>query len=90
MFKQFFKVLSIVVVSILLAFVSSCSNGGEDPATASEIKVGVILPLSGSLLQFGSEAKLGIDQRVKEINDAGGIDGKKITLIYEDNKIGSG
>lgn len=53
---------------------------------ADTIKVGAVLPFSGGLEIFGEQAKAGIDLAVKEINDAGGIQGKDLTVIYEDNK----
>jgi len=54
-------------------------------ACAENIKVGVILPLTGRLFKLGGE----IEHRsflmaVDEINSAGGINGKEIELIIED------
>lgn len=53
---------------------------------AEPIKIGAVLPFSGGLEIFGEQAKAGIDLAVKEINDAGGIQGQAISVIYEDNK----
>lgn len=53
---------------------------------ADPIKVGAVLPFSGGLELFGNQAKLGIDLAAKEINDAGGILGQPLEILYEDNK----
>jgi urea transport system substrate-binding protein len=50
------------------------------------IKIGVVQPFSGGLELFGNQAKLGLDLAVSEINGGGGIGGRNIELIYEDDK----
>lgn len=50
------------------------------------IKVGAILPLTGDISEYGERCKKGIDVAVEEINNSGGIDGKKVEIIYEDSK----
>lgn len=57
------------------------------PARAQEpVKVGAVLPFSGGLELFGNQAKLGLDLAAKEINDAGGILGRPVEVVYADNK----
>jgi branched-chain amino acid transport system substrate-binding protein/urea transport system substrate-binding protein len=53
---------------------------------ADPIKIGVVQPFSGGLELFGGQAKLGLDLAAAEINGAGGISGRQIQLIYEDDK----
>ena len=55
-------------------------------STADDLKIGVILPLSGALVSYGKSTLDGIQAGVEKINSAGGINGKKIKLIIEDNK----
>lgn len=50
------------------------------------IKIGTVLPLTGTEASWGQDAKEGIDLAVEEINSNGGIDGKKIEIIYEDGQ----
>jgi len=50
------------------------------------VKIGAILPLSGDVAVYGNNTKKGIDLAVEEINEAGGINGNKIKIIYEDSK----
>lgn len=55
-------------------------------SAADTVKIGAVLPFSGGLEIFGEQAKAGIDLAVKEINDAGGVQGHQLEVIYEDNK----
>ena len=50
------------------------------------IKLGAVLPFSGGLELFGNQAKIGMDLAVAEINAAGGILGRKVEVIYQDDK----
>ncbi|MGF1630861.1 MAG: substrate-binding protein [Kiloniellaceae bacterium] len=53
---------------------------------ADPIRVGAVLPFSGGLELFGNQAKLGLDLAMQEINAAGGILGRPLEVLYEDNK----
>ena len=55
-------------------------------AQAAAVKVGAVLELSGFLELFGRQARIGLDLAAAEINAGGGIGGRKLELIYEDNK----
>ena len=49
------------------------------------IVIGTIQDLSGPVAAYGKAARNGIQLRVDEINEQGGINGRKIKLIVEDN-----
>jgi branched-chain amino acid transport system substrate-binding protein len=51
-----------------------------------EIKIGAILPLTGSAAPYGLNAQRGIQMALDEINSKGGINGKMIEVIFEDSK----
>lgn len=51
----------------------------------SEITLGAILDLSGPLAGPSKQARNGMQMRVEEANDKGGIAGRKLKLIVEDN-----
>jgi branched-chain amino acid transport system substrate-binding protein/urea transport system substrate-binding protein len=53
---------------------------------ADPVKIGVVQPFSGGLELFGNQAKLGLDLAAAEINAAGGIAGRQVELVYEDDK----
>jgi len=49
-------------------------------------RIGAAFALSGSIAVYGEGFKKVIDMAVEEINAVGGIKGKKIEIVYEDNK----
>lgn len=77
------KTLSLLLALALLFSVAV-------PAFAAEtVKVGVILPLTGSNSSQGTQSKRAIDMATDEINAAGGIaamGGAKIELIFADTQ----
>jgi branched-chain amino acid transport system substrate-binding protein len=54
-------------------------------APAQTIKVGVFGPMTGDAAAMGASEKEAVELAVKEKNDAGGIRGKKIEVIYADD-----
>jgi branched-chain amino acid transport system substrate-binding protein len=55
------------------------------PACAEGIKVGIVLPLTGDQAKFGEIEKQSFDMALEEINGAGGINGKNLELVIEDD-----
>jgi branched-chain amino acid transport system substrate-binding protein/urea transport system substrate-binding protein len=50
------------------------------------LMIGAVVPLSGGLELFGQQGIMGMKMAIKEINESGGILGRKIELVIEDNK----
>jgi len=50
------------------------------------VKLGFVAQLTGPDSYVGQAAKLALEDRVKEVNDKGGINGKKIELITYDSR----
>ncbi|HSK71156.1 MAG TPA: ABC transporter substrate-binding protein [Pyrinomonadaceae bacterium] len=83
------KIFSTVTLMTSLLFFAACvQKGGEGGATntGDTIKVGVFADLSGTTASFGQSTKNGIELAVEEINNSGGVLGKKIQLIVEDDQ----
>lgn len=74
------KLLLIINIVLLSLITTNCSQNEQT------IKVGAVLPLTGDAAQAGRNTKQGIDLCLEQINSSGGIDGKKIEVIYEDCK----
>ena len=70
--------------ALLFGMVSCAKKGGM--TGGDTIKIGGLAPLSGAVAVYGVECKNGIDLAVEEINAAGGIAGKKIDFICEDDE----
>jgi branched-chain amino acid transport system substrate-binding protein len=49
-------------------------------------RVGAYLSLSGAETQFGVDTKEGIELAIDEVNQAGGVKGKPVKVLYEDDK----
>jgi ABC-type branched-subunit amino acid transport system substrate-binding protein len=77
-------VLLVVLLAAVFAF-TSCAKKEEVGVTDTEIVIGTHQDLSGPIAGWGTQVKMGMEMRVKEINDAGGIHGRKIRLIVEDS-----
>jgi branched-chain amino acid transport system substrate-binding protein len=58
---------------------------GVAAAQSGRIKIGAILPLTGSGASYGVWMKGGAEIATEEINAAGGIAGRKLEVIYEDH-----
>jgi branched-chain amino acid transport system substrate-binding protein len=50
------------------------------------IKVGVVTPLSGTYAPIGKQVRWGAELAVKQINAAGGVNGRKFELLFEDEE----
>ncbi|MHB8782999.1 MAG: amino acid ABC transporter substrate-binding protein [Desulfobacteria bacterium] len=75
---------------LLVLFVSVCALSGLLPgSTASAegtIKIGAVLPLSkAAFSQAGEEQRRGLLMALAEINQGGGVLGKKVELLIEDD-----
>lgn len=78
------KIISICACLALTSMMfTSCNKLGS---SSDEIKVGVITPVTGAISTYGISVKEGAELAVKEINDKGGINGKKIKLVIEDDE----
>ena len=57
----------------------------EDGVTATTIKIGAFGPLTGSSSMYGYPINNGAFAVYKDINDQGGINGRKIEIVHEDD-----
>ena len=76
----------IAIILVVIVGVSISRNTNTQQTSANPIKIGAVLSLTGFAAPWGEYAKQGIDLAVKNINDAGGIDGRKVEVIIEDDK----
>ena len=86
MLKDFMKnwhgQLLLAITLSCLMWASGCGQGGAD----NSIKVGEYASLHGSEAAFGQSSHKGTMLAIEQVNAAGGVLGKKINLIYEDNQ----
>ena len=76
------------VLASAMAFsvLAGCGGNSEGGADSEVIKIGGIGPLSGPNSTYGISVKEGADLLAEEINAAGGINGKKVEFIFEDDQ----
>ncbi len=76
--------------SLLIGVLTGCSSEGGQGDGGDTVKIGINLELSGGTASYGQSEDKAIDLAVDEINEDGGIDGKKIELVKVDNKSDAG
>lgn len=70
-----------VLITTMLALGASGTAFAADP-----IKIGVVTPLSGTYAPIGQQVRWGLELATKEVNGKGGIAGRQIELIFEDEE----
>jgi branched-chain amino acid transport system substrate-binding protein len=81
------KIIIVVVVLAVIGLVGWNLNK-TSPTTGSKntIKIGAILSETGVASSFGEMAHKGIELAAKEINANGGIEGRMVEIVYEDDR----
>lgn len=74
---------SLMTASLLLA--SGAALAQSQGVTKDEIVIGTIQDLSGPLAGFGKQVRNGMQLRVEEANEQGGINGRRLKLLIEDD-----
>jgi branched-chain amino acid transport system substrate-binding protein len=71
------------------AATTAASAGGAVPAstttTPTPLKIGSLLPTTGSLAFLGPPEIAGVNLGIKEVNDAGGVLGKPVEVVHRDS-----
>src|SRR5688572_15039113 len=75
------RILVALILSVSLF--SACVNNG---AGGDKVRVGVFMSLTGSTANFGISSVNGIKMAADEINAAGGINGKQVELLVQDDR----
>lgn len=79
--------LAAVMALSLVACGSKSDNGGSGDASGAEtIKLGGVGPLTGGYANYGLSVQHGAELAVKEINAAGGVNGKQLELSFQDSQ----
>ncbi len=69
----------------ILALASPLAHAQGQGVSKTEITLGSIQDLSGPLAGFGKQVRAGMQLRVDELNEQGGVGGRKIRLLVEDS-----
>jgi urea transport system substrate-binding protein len=87
--KMLFAGLAVLVVGVALAACGGDDEGaagetGEAEASSEPIKIGAPVDLSGVFAVYGEQQQQGAELAVKEINEAGGINGRQVEIVFAD------
>jgi len=74
-----------ILIGLVLAVAVIFSLWPSFSMAADTVEVGIVLPLTGPQAKFGEVEKLSFDLALEEINTAGGINGKTLELLIEDD-----
>ncbi|MBI3638388.1 ABC transporter substrate-binding protein [Candidatus Wolfebacteria bacterium] len=78
-------IIGVVIVAIIIIggyyFIKGNRQVNKEP-----IRIGIVLPMTGDVASLGESARAATEAAVDEINNAGGINGRKLLAIAEDSK----
>jgi branched-chain amino acid transport system substrate-binding protein len=72
--------LSSIMIASLLTACQTQGSGGD------KVRVGVFMSLTGSTANFGISSTNGIKMAADEVNAAGGINGKQVEVLVQDDR----
>ena len=79
------KTLAAALLALAAGHALAQSKAPPQGVSKTEILIGSIQDLSGPIAGFGKQVRNGMLLRVDEINEQGGINGRKLRLIVEDS-----
>lgn len=77
-------ILGVLIVACALVL-SGCGRTGEADTDAPPIKVGAIFAVTGPASFLGAPEAKTVEMFVEQLNQAGGIDGRKVEVIIHDS-----
>jgi branched-chain amino acid transport system substrate-binding protein len=80
------KKLVMIVILSLVFIITGGNVQLKTCAAADTIKIGIPLPLTGRHSPFGQHQKRAFEMALQEINDAGGVKGKKLEFVFADDQ----
>lgn len=80
------RMLVVLAVVVAILAVASFLFWGRGTTQADTIVIGHIAPLTGDAAVWGVWEREGIDLAVDEINSEGGVDGKRLVVMHEDDQ----
>ena len=75
-----------LITALLTSFACERRGGGGNGSGTGPISVGYYGDLSGRTSSFGQSTKNGVEMAADEINKAGGINGRTVQIITEDDQ----
>lgn len=73
----------IILIALPLVTTLSCR---DTTTSRKDLQIGAIMALTGDVASYGVRVKDGVDLAVERINADGGVRGRKLQILYEDNQ----
>lgn len=80
-----FGALAATAALVLSGCSGGLAGGGETDSGEGAIKYGMLAPFSGSEAAFGDYMKFGAQLAIDEVNADGGVNGRQLELVTEDD-----
>ena len=80
------KCLAMTSIVLGMSMMGALFTGCGSEEKSNEINIGANFEITGNVANYGGMALDGLKLAIKQANEAGGINGKKINLIVADNK----
>ncbi len=85
--KNWKKMMSVALTAAMaVTMLAGCGGEEKEKASSDTIKIGGIGPVTGDAAIYGMAVKNGAELAVKEINEAGGINGAQIEFNFQDDE----
>lgn len=84
--KRYSFIISLILSFALIAAGCANSSGTGESAQKGDITIAVVGPMSGDGAEYGKAFKEGAELAVSKFNDQGGYNGRKVKLVYGDDK----
>lgn len=76
----------LLLISFLLQGCGSSVDDNPQALSANTVKIGLLAPLTGPVASFGRILEQSSKLAVKDINDAGGVNGQLVQLVVRDDQ----
>ena len=85
--KNWKKMMSAALTAAMtVTMLAGCGGGETEKGSSDTIKIGGIGPVTGDAAIYGEAVKNGAELAVKEINEAGGINGAQFEFNFQDDE----
>ncbi|MDR1124937.1 MAG: branched-chain amino acid ABC transporter substrate-binding protein [Deltaproteobacteria bacterium] len=79
------KLIFLCLAIGLFCIASVASRGAAADASAADVKIGLMAPLTGSYAAEGEDMRRAVELLAEELNKAGGINGRQVQIIVQDD-----
>ncbi|MDB5259985.1 MAG: branched-chain amino acid transporter substrate-binding protein [Candidatus Nomurabacteria bacterium] len=79
-------IVGVLVLTLIVLVVWLFVEERKSSQFSESIKIGYVVPLTGDAATYGEPMKNAASLAVEEINNSGGVNGRKLEVIYEDSK----